>query len=343
MLNNKLRLIITFLLVALFSGCGSNSTTTSAPKTFAYVADYNGNIYRCNVNGNTGALFSCVVSNPSSGVDTTSWSPYNIVFNNSSGTFYAYISDYKSGIYQCGVNTINGALTTCTSTPFGTPLWTNPTGIAFNNTNGTLYSYVSDFAGAEYQCGVSYGFLTSCIATPASGAPAWNPYTSLTFYALSSGTYAYLTDYTQIYVCNVAESGALDTCSVTAISGNPESNPNGVTVYNTNGINYGYISTESGNLYKCDVESSNGSLNSCYVNESPSAGWIPYGVTFNVINGKTYAYVPDQLDYTGSGDYLGNIYQCQVGESGSLTKCILTPETGAPSNWLPDSLVFVTM
>lgn len=325
------------------NACNPGATTASTPSgtTYAYIDDYDGNIYKCGVNGATGALINCVKNNPESGVNIESWVPYNITFNSSNGTLYGYISDYNGSIYQCGVNTSNGNLTNCTTTPSNSP-WTNPTGVTFNVKNGVNYTYISDFTGSVYQCNVdNVGGFYDCHTTPSTSVPSWEPYSVLAFN--SNSTYTYVTDYNEIYKCNLGESGGLFNCAITPSSGTPPWSPNGVTLDSTNGINYGYVSDESGVLFKCNIESVTGNFSGCSANESPEGGWIPYAVTFYTVNQVKYAYVLDQLPYSGSGDYYGTVFQCLVTESGSLTSCIITPASGAPTNWLPDSIVFVTM
>jgi len=285
------------------SGCiitpSSNSPTSWIPDniTFnvssgvisAYVSNYgnandsgNGNVYQCGINVITGALTTCTATAP--GVLPTTVVAYNVTFNSSGGTPYAYVSDYSGNIYQCSINSA-GMLIACSITPSsGAPIGWNPSGITFFVVGGTTYAYVSDFVGNIYQCNVTAtGALTACGVTPSSGAPAsWNPYAPIIFNAINGVTYAYVADFTgNVYKCNVNSlTGALSACVTTGLAPGAWI-PDGITFNISGGVTYAYVADSmGGSLFQCNVLITNGALTNCAITGTPSGGWTPYGVSF---------------------------------------------------------------
>jgi hypothetical protein len=78
--------------------------------TFAFVSDFNGNVYQCSVDNNTGAFSACAANN--GGI--SGWAPLEIQFNTAAnGLEYAYVGDWKHNLYVCPVNTATGVLSNC--------------------------------------------------------------------------------------------------------------------------------------------------------------------------------------------------------------------------------------
>jgi hypothetical protein len=101
---------------------------------YAYVADDNGNVFRCSLNPD-GSFNQCATT-PVLGVPD--WSPRAIAFETFDGTRYAYVADYGTAtslfgdIFQCTLNA-EGDFTSCVPTPaFGVPNWGNLWWIAFH-------------------------------------------------------------------------------------------------------------------------------------------------------------------------------------------------------------------
>jgi len=148
----------------------TNSSATSAEyQSFGsnpevYLTD-GSSVYLCE---DTSSVWGCSTVT----TNITSWLPKDLHFATISGTTYAYVADSSGNIYQCSVNTSNGAIGTCTATNGGAITW-SPLNILFNTLGGTTLAYVTD-GSSVYQCSVSStGVLSSC--TPYNGGASLTP------------------------------------------------------------------------------------------------------------------------------------------------------------------------
>jgi hypothetical protein len=204
-----------------FATFGSPTATT-----YAYLSDYNGNVWQCTAASN-GTLSSCSTIVTSSDLSPAiSWEPNSITFQvASNGNTYAYVGDfYLNNVWQCQVNTTSGLMPGgCTATG-GTEAgdWA-PQAMAFESFNSTLYAYVADQNGSLWQCAVeTTGVIDSCSSAIMSGQtdPNWRP-TGITFETLNGTVFAYISDghygTGNIWQCSVDSSntGKLSDCVTT--------------------------------------------------------------------------------------------------------------------------------
>lgn len=308
------------------SGCENSSVTTTRQK-YAYVATgFNNSIYKCSANSD-GTLTGCVIT-PSSGAPA--WTPESTAFAIVSGVQYAYVASWPNGIvYQCNLNSSNGAFNTCTAlTPTGS-VYTLAAGITFATINGVQYGYVSDDDTKIFQCSLnSNGTFNICNPTPTSGTPAWTP-ASTTFATVNGTQYAYVaSDNGNVYQCSLNTNGTFNLCSITPATGAPTWLPKSVTFATFSGSQYAYVSDDNGKVFQCSLKS-DGTFNVCSITPASSAPlWNPRSIAFETFSGTSYAYV---TDFGAGSPEPGNIFQCTLNASGQFVSCVDTPAFGVPS------------
>lgn len=199
---------------------------------YAYVADYTGNIYQCNLKSD--GNFNVCSLTPAVGAPT-SWTPLSLTFATVNHTQYLYVSELESSVYKCSIN-IDGTLHTCNvSATSATPTNWHPSTTSIAAFDGVEYAYVTSInIGIEsatyvYQCTLTEsGDLNTCLTTP-TAAPTWRP-SSLAFATFGGVQYAYVTDLNgNVFQCGLNANGTLNICTTTPAIGAPSWQPYAIT------------------------------------------------------------------------------------------------------------------
>ncbi len=250
----------------------------------------------------------------------------SVVLNQSTAQ-YAYVANFAGGVYQCSLAN-NGTFSSCPAPtlPSGVVTGWQPAGITFATFNGSQYAYVADgqSTGAVYQCSLNTsGVLINCNATP-SGTN-WSP--QFIAFAIIGGTpFGYVIDENHdTYACTVNADGSFNSCNQTLSAGDVEASALAFTTIVSSGIatQYAYISAISNGVQQCTINNTDGSLIGC--GSTPVAGapdWAPQAIAIATVGSTQYAYVAD-----GKASV---IYKCTISNSGALSACAQTPNSGAP-------------
>ena len=159
-----------------------------------------------------------------------------------------------------------------------------------------------------------------------------------------SATVAYIADGNgSLYLCAVNTTNKLINCKTTGKTEDgvkPNWLPNYVTFNTKNGITSAYVvSAES--IYICGIAADKNLINCRNTGSvdkyNDMLKWLPTNLSFNnesAIN--TYAYVAG----------VSTVYQCNIGDNGSLTNCIGTGKSAGKKmamHWLPNGIAFNRM
>ena len=291
-------------LSAVINGTTVNTGVYRVRSQTAYVTNItNSSISQCQVNRITGAFSQCL--------NTFGYiQPESIVLN--PNATLAYVSQNNTvGILVCGVDPVNGSITSCVDSSFRGSV--APQGITMNKAGTVLY--ISNFTTPYVTtCFINPtdGLLTGCINfTP---LPSSNGATGV---ALDENeNYAYISnDFTGVVV--VCAINPIDGTILSCVdSGVPP-------VVNSDGLGisgqYLYVTTNSNQLIKCTINSITGLASGCV---DSGAGTIfngPQNITFN--SDGILAYIPNRNDNT--------ITRCNVNlVTGLLSGCIVVSNIG---------------
>lgn len=189
-----------------------------------------------------------------------------------------------------------------------------------------LILYVADgqSTGAIYQCSLNTsGVLTNCNATP-SGAN-WSPQ-FIAFATIGGTPFGYVIDANHdTYACTVNADGSFNSCNQILSAGVAEASALAFTTIVSSSIEtqYAYISAINNGVQQCTINNTDGSLIGC--GSTPVIGapaWTPQAIAIATVGSTQYAYVAD-----GNASV---IYKCTISNSGALSACAQTPNSGAP-------------
>lgn len=285
------------------------------PGAVLYVADWNGYINICSLNGAFGDLEVCTQMDG----DTTFWHPTSIALAVVNDTTYAYVADSQD-VFYCSVDADTGALSACTLDNGGYSATRAFNGISIATIGGSTYAYIGDQAGHVILCSINddTGALESC-APSDGGATGWQ-LLRVTIANVGGTNYAYAADlHGNVYLCSVnSETGALSGCTVSN-GGASFSGVRGIAIVELGDTTYAYVAA-SDQTYLCAVNAGTGVLSSC-ASTGAGAGWE---ISVGEVGGQTYAYI--------SAESAGTL--CSVNtQTGALSGCHNSVGTGFGNNY----------
>jgi hypothetical protein len=280
---------------------GTVSIAYDAISVRLYVADEGANaMYLCPI-GADGSLLTCTSAG------TTTPTPTTITFNGN----HAYVGDDSgSGAeFVCGVSSTDGTLSGCaTAMAFsfsGAP--------GFATVSGNLL-YIADinlFGGPQYCTIQTDGSLASCVVS--NGAASNNQATGVDFV----GSFAYVSTVGDqglpgVRVCTVGNGGSLSGCTD---AGTGLSSAQSVVASGTNV----YVVTQT--AVELCASGQTGALSGCvsYPIIQVQGQYTYFSGGLTLFNG--HAYVAYSLYDPNSGNDVGKIAICNVGNDGSLSAC----------------------
>ena len=168
----------------------------------AYVAEGNGRLYMCALDGSNN-LTNCSVTGTTEQGIKPAWLPNYITFDTQNGIDYAYVVSAQN-IFVCNLaadkNLINCHTTGSVDQYSSTVKWL-PTNIRFAAEIAATYAYVTGVS-TVYRCGLdSQGGLTGCHATgtgKAKNPMHWLP-NGIALNRSGQSTYAYVTSSNRLY------------------------------------------------------------------------------------------------------------------------------------------------
>jgi hypothetical protein len=300
--------------------CSSALILPAAPGENGITAQtVNGTDYTYVTNGAAGTITVCVNNATEgnlqncfdSGVGALFTDPWNISFYNTTDNLYAYIADLdyqtQGAIWQCTVNSINGALFNCESNT----TFVAPSDINFFNIGSAPYAWITNNddnslivcsvnSDGSLTCPNGYVSLNSIQQSNAPGGIAAQSFAGTDY------IYVVLTGSNDIQQCKVGTSGLVYCISaLTNVSSNPFAQPNNIAFnLNDNGNVYAYVTDANvGEIYYCSIDQTSGQFEDCYL-AGPEGLNAPLGLAFANVNGTTYAYITDTNYET--------IFQCEV-------------------------------